>query len=72
MDPNWNAQESTSYNLPQTMNQPSQAFDHPDMISSSAVQDFSGGPYFVDEQVEEPEEGNDAKRRRIARVRLCF
>lgn len=65
----FNSQDKSGYNItPHINNPPPQIFGGSDSNGSPSSQNFSGGPYFTDDQAGGLDESNDAKRRRIARV----
>lgn len=66
----FNSQDKPGFNItPLINNPPPQIFGGSDPNVSPSSQNFSGGPYFIDDQAGGLDESNDAKRRRIARVR---
>ena len=62
-------QDHNGFSLPPLMNPPPQIFGALDENGSPIQPDFPGGPYFTEDHSDLGlEDGNDAKRRRIARV----
>ena len=66
-------QSHNGFNIPPLINPPIQIFGATDENGSPIQPDFPGGPYFTEDHSDLGlEDGNEAKRRRIARVTQLF